>query len=210
MNFERLPFDEQQCFMMLGSYSSDVLNINSSAFADGVVQVPDGYDGTTEWHLAKAWGDVTTEWFGVGQNRKGYAYVWIYLDLERRPISYLVLVFGTCILFSLVAWAGLFINRTVAPARVTFAVIPVLIMLNLSNSVTSQLPPLNYLTWLTSFVFLMTLFSLSVVFEYGMVAFLMQVGSPTSSPRTGTPNTSGTRLIGSWHSDRNGRKQINE
>ena len=133
------------------------------------------YDGTTEWELAKVFGEVTTEWFGVGANRRGYRYVWIYLDLKRRHSAYLLFIFSTCILFSLVAWAGLFINRTIAPARVTIAVIPVLIMLNLQNSVTTMLPPLNYLTWLTSFLFLMTMFSLSVVFEYGLVSFLMHV-----------------------------------
>ncbi|CAE7479887.1 GluClalpha [Symbiodinium natans] len=175
MHFGRLPFDEQQCFVMMASYSADVANINTSAFTNGAIIIPDGYDGTTEWELAKVFGEVTTEWFGVGANRRGYRYVWIYLDLKRRHSAYLLFIFSTCILFSLVAWAGLFINRTIAPARVTIAVIPVLIMLNLQNSVTTMLPPLNYLTWLTSFLFLMTMFSLSVVFEYGLVSFLMHV-----------------------------------
>lgn len=67
----------------------------------------------------------------------------------------------------------MFINRTVAPARVAISVIPVLITLNLSNSVNSRLPPLNYETWLTSFLFICTMFSLCAVFEYGFVAFLM-------------------------------------
>ena len=37
----------------------------------------------------------------------------------------------TCILFAFASFSGLFINRSVAPARVAIAVIPVLIMLNL-------------------------------------------------------------------------------
>ena len=39
----------------------------------------------------------------------------------------------TCILFTVVSWSGLFINRNLAPARVAIGVIPVLIMLNLET-----------------------------------------------------------------------------
>ena len=108
----------------------------------------------------------------------------ISLSLARMPDSFLMFVFVTCICFALVAWSGLFINRNVAPARVAIAVIPVLIMLNLEplgmnvepsfwlinkavrNSVISNLPPLNYLTWITSYLLLMKFFCLSAVFEH--------------------------------------------
>lgn len=175
MNFQRLPFDKQRCFALLGSYSWDLDNVNASAFSNGAVVVPEGYDGTTEWLLEEATYEVTTEFFGAGADRKGYKYIWVYFNLNRRPNSFLMFVVGTAILFVLVAWAGLFIDRKVAPARVTIAVIPVLIMLNLENSVTSRLPELNYLTWLTSFLFVMKLFGLSCVFEYGLVWLLLQV-----------------------------------
>ena len=48
-------------------------------------------------------------------------------------------------------------------------------MLNLESSVTSQLPPLNYMTWLTSYLFTIKLFTLSVVVEYGVVSWLMTI-----------------------------------
>ncbi|OLQ04344.1 hypothetical protein AK812_SmicGene12568 [Symbiodinium microadriaticum] len=98
-----------------------------------------------------------------------YKYIWVYFNLNRRPNSFLMFVVGTAILF---------IDRKVAPARVTIAVIPVLIMLNLENSAScrgyiqavhslavcfghdtpaGERPELNYLTWLTSFLFVMKL-----------------------------------------------------
>ena len=99
----------------------------------------------------------------------------MYLTLERRPNALIVFVFFTCLSFALVSWVGLFINPTAAPARVAIGVIPVLIMLNLESSITSQLPPLNYMTWLTSFLFTLKLFSMTVVFEYGLVSWLMMI-----------------------------------
>ena len=80
----------------------------------------------------------------------------------------------TGVLFILVTYSGLFIDRKVAPARVAMAVIPVLIMLNLETSVRDSLPPLNTSTWLTGIIFLMKAFCLSAVFEYGVVSYLLQ------------------------------------
>ncbi|CAJ1358537.1 unnamed protein product [Effrenium voratum] len=175
MNFEALPFDGHDCMVAMSSYSWDVENVNATAFSNGAVDIDPEYDGTNEFRLTTVSDDVQTTWFGTGLNRKGYAYIYVYMHLDRRPTAYMMFVFGTCMLFALVAWSGLFINRAIAPARVTIAVIPVLIMLNLETNVTSTLPPLNYLTWLTSYLLLMKLFSISVVFEYALVAFLMQL-----------------------------------
>ena len=55
------------------------------------------------------------------------------LKLLQKPRAWLRFVFVTCILFAFISFSGLFINRTVAPARVAIAVIPVLIMLNLEH-----------------------------------------------------------------------------
>ncbi|CAE7547864.1 Glra2 [Symbiodinium sp. CCMP2592] len=175
MSFHRLPFDTQRCFILIGSYSWEVSKVNTSAFSDGPVEMPEGYDGTIEWELVEVTSEVTTEWFGTGIHRKGYKYVTIYLSLQRRSSNLIMFVFGTAIGFSLVAYVGLFIPKAAAPARVASSVIPVLIMLNLQNNVTNQLPALSYLTWLTSFLVSMTLFTMSTVFEYGVVSVLMQV-----------------------------------
>ncbi|CAE7671473.1 Glutamate-gated chloride channel [Symbiodinium microadriaticum] len=175
MEFHLLPFDRQRCFVMMASYSSSIAEISTGEFADGAAVLPEGYGGTTEWKLEKLESEVTTEWFGAGEYRQGYRYVWVYLSLERRPNALIVFVFFTCLAFALVSWVGLFINPTAAPARVAIGVIPVLIMLNLESSVTSQLPPLNYMTWLTSFLFTIKLFSMTVVFEYGLVSWLMMI-----------------------------------
>ncbi|CAJ1358539.1 unnamed protein product [Effrenium voratum] len=175
MQFAKLPLDTQRCFLKMGSYSWDLDNVHTKPFTNGAVKLPEGYEGTSEWALKSASDEKVTEWFGAGANRKGYSYVWVYLELSRTPSSFMIFVFCTSVLFAAVSWAGLFINRAVAPARVTIAVIPVLIMLNLSNTVNSQLPPLAYLTWLTSFLAAMNWFTMLVVFEYGLVSCLMQM-----------------------------------
>jgi len=180
MDYHMLPFDSQECFVKMASYSWDIDNVHTQPFVNGALVLPDEYDGNTEWELlngkdGKLDFKLETEWFGEGENRKGYSYVFVYFHLQRRPSSYMMFVFGTCVLFCLVSWSGLFINRTVAPARVAIAVIPVLIILNLETGVTSRLPPLNYLTWLTSFLLWSKTLSLMCVFEYGLVSFLLQM-----------------------------------
>lgn len=49
------------------------------------------------------------------------------------------------------------------------------VKLALRNNVISNLPPLNYMTWLTSYLLLMKFFCVSAVLEYGLVSYLLQV-----------------------------------
>eukprot|EP00913_Durusdinium_trenchii_P009440 g8873.t1 len=177
----------------MSSYAYSSADLALRVFAEGAVELPPDYWGTTEFKLTAAAGEVETLFYGVGENQRGYSFV--------MPDSFMMFVFVTCILFTFVSWSGLFINRAVAPARVTIAVIPVLIMLNLENNVISNLPPLshgmpglvkeaflgsfhaigdprgewNYLTWITSYLLLMKFFCVSAVFEYGLVSFLIQL-----------------------------------
>ncbi|CAK8985150.1 unnamed protein product [Durusdinium trenchii] len=175
MNFDMLPFDSQTCVVRMSSYAYSSADLALRVFAEGAVELPPDYWGTTEFKLTAAAGEVETLFYGVGENQRGYSFVLISFHLHRMPDSFMMFVFVTCILFTFVSWSGLFINRAVAPARVTIAVIPVLIMLNLENNVISNLPPLNYLTWITSYLLLMKFFCVSAVFEYGLVSFLIQL-----------------------------------
>lgn len=175
MSFSRLPFDQQTCTIKMGSYSWDVSNINATVFDGGGVDLPEDYKGTTEFRLSGATSEVETLYFHATGVPVGYSYVLVHLALARLSDSHMTFVFVTCILFAFASFSGLFINRAVAPARVAIAVIPVLIMLNLENNVISNLPPLNYMTWLTSYLLYMKFFCLSAVFEYGLISYLLQV-----------------------------------
>jgi len=175
MSFSRLPFDQQTCTIKMGSYSWDVSNINATVFDGGGVDLPEDYKGTTEFRLSGATSEVETLYFHATGVPVGYSYVLVHLALARLSDSHMTFVFVTCILFAFASFSGLFINRAVAPARVAIAVIPVLIMLNLENNVISNLPPLNYMTWLTSYLLYMKFFCRSAVFEYGLISYLLQV-----------------------------------
>eukprot|EP00931_Biecheleriopsis_adriatica_P091669 TRINITY_DN65555_c0_g1_i1.p1 TRINITY_DN65555_c0_g1~~TRINITY_DN65555_c0_g1_i1.p1 ORF type:complete len:566 (+),score=87.91 TRINITY_DN65555_c0_g1_i1:34-1698(+) len=173
MNFTDLPFDDQTCRLTLASYSKSVDELRIDPIEDKGVEVLEGYHGTTQWKLKGVETSKETLYFGSGENRKGYDFVYLDISLHRRPSSFMRGVFLVAILFALISWSGLFIDRRVAPARVAISVIPVLIMINLSNSVNQSLPPLNYDTWLTSFLFTMQMFCVMAVFEFGLVSYLL-------------------------------------
>eukprot|EP00930_Biecheleria_cincta_P098566 TRINITY_DN90218_c0_g1_i1.p1 TRINITY_DN90218_c0_g1~~TRINITY_DN90218_c0_g1_i1.p1 ORF type:complete len:511 (-),score=80.42 TRINITY_DN90218_c0_g1_i1:84-1616(-) len=172
MHFAKLPFDIQTCPIVASSYSKNTADLHVTPM-NGGVEVHEGYDGTTEFEILRVKELLETRYYGDGENRVGYDFVTLELSIKRRPDAHMKSIFLTCILFALVSWSGTFIKRDAPPARVAISVIPVLIMLNLTNSVNASLPPLNYETWLTSFLFAITLFCLSTVFEYGIVAFLL-------------------------------------
>eukprot|EP00434_Breviolum_minutum_P041336 symbB.v1.2.036773.t1/scaffold5270.1/size29095/2 len=174
MTFTRLPFDHQHCTIKMGSYSFGVKDLNITSYDAGGVALPSDYKGNEEFLVTSATSKVMLEVYDGTGEESGYSYLIIQLTLSRLSDCFMWFVVVTGVLFILVTYSGLFIDRKVAPARVAMAVIPVLIMLNLETSVRDSLPPLNTSTWLTGIIFLMKAFCLSAVFEYGVVSYLLQ------------------------------------
>jgi len=174
MTFTRLPFDHQHCTIKMGSYSFGVKDLNITSYDAGGVALPSDYKGNEEFLVTSATSKVKMEVYDGTGDESGHSYLIIQLTLSRLSDCFMWFVVVTGVLFILVTYSGLFIDRKVAPARVAMAVIPVLIMLNLETSVRDSLPPLNTSTWLTGIIFLMKAFCLSAVFEYGVVSYLLQ------------------------------------
>eukprot|EP00929_Paragymnodinium_shiwhaense_P050307 TRINITY_DN25330_c0_g1_i1.p1 TRINITY_DN25330_c0_g1~~TRINITY_DN25330_c0_g1_i1.p1 ORF type:complete len:586 (+),score=82.07 TRINITY_DN25330_c0_g1_i1:70-1827(+) len=185
LRFDRLPFDSQTCYFKLASYSKGQNEINSIPHPNGGLQKPDEYNGTTDWRVGEnalaSWQKIVT--FGNDETAKGWSYVWLSLTVSRREAPHLRSTVATIILFILVSWSGMFISRKAAPARVTMAVIPLLIMLNLQNSVQAALPTLDSWTWLTGFCSMSMVFCTIVIFEFGVVSYMLYLEEVVRSDR---------------------------
>lgn len=75
--------------------------------------------------------------------------------------------------FLVISYCGFWLDRTVAPARVAIAVIPVLIMRTLVNGAFTNIQVISYNTFLTASLHLGEAMCIIAVFEYAVVQYLL-------------------------------------
>ncbi|KAK7241290.1 hypothetical protein SO694_00050124 [Aureococcus anophagefferens] len=109
-----MPFDRQKCEIVYGMYIND--------------------ETSNTWKLGprRGWETLVT-YFGGSQ----WMEVTLQVEVYRRSAYCVSAVMIPCVLFLFIQYAGFFVDRHVAPARVAISVVPVLvlIMLTLSSGV---------------------------------------------------------------------------
>eukprot|EP00933_Yihiella_yeosuensis_P014994 TRINITY_DN13201_c0_g1_i1.p1 TRINITY_DN13201_c0_g1~~TRINITY_DN13201_c0_g1_i1.p1 ORF type:complete len:443 (-),score=32.79 TRINITY_DN13201_c0_g1_i1:746-2074(-) len=91
--------------------------------------------------------------------------------LTRKPNFLAQSYILQAMLFYTLSYVGLFIDNAAVPARAAAGIIPVLVMSNKMNSLSSAIPPISYPTRLSRFLFLtLVMISLHMV-EFGLVHF---------------------------------------
>jgi gamma-aminobutyric acid receptor subunit rho len=179
LHFARLPFDEHTVVITIASYSlgPSIVRLTAkggSPGADGGVGVLGEAVESPVWTVEKG-EEISTE---------AHAYVldgppkWEYVDLHfgfaRKPKFLVDQVLTQDFLFLLLTYCGFFISPAAVPARAALAVLPVLILRTMCNSVFRTLPQIGYYVWLADYLQVsMWLCVLSCV-ELAVVQWLMQ------------------------------------
>merc|ERR1719401_2607251 len=79
-------------------------------------------------------------------------------------------IYPACV-FCLISYSQFYIDPNAAPARATLAVIPVLIMRTMSNSVYSTLPQGSQSMWLDDFLFALNFLVYLATVEFAVVQY---------------------------------------
>merc|ERR1711904_235665 len=119
MDFHSLPYDTQRCVIEMGTWREDGSEIILN-FRDGeAIQVAPNLE-ETEWLLKKTSG---TAWMAGDNQTWSESMLWFEFDLERNAAFYETFVIIPVVFFVFIAWLSFFIQRSVAPARVTLSII---------------------------------------------------------------------------------------
>jgi len=95
------------------------------------------------------------------------------LKFRRKHQYYVAEALFPALFFLAIAWSGFWVERESAPARVSIAVIPVLIMRTLLNGVYANLQIISYSIFLTSLLHLGESLAVISVFEYALVSWVL-------------------------------------
>ena len=176
MGFREMPFDEQECEVIVQSLTYDDHELTFDEGDSGVLYSADQSTEssndlrTLNWIIATA----TTHVKEGSGSADGYEQLKHTFTFHRRHNYYTQEIFIPAFLFILISYTGFWIDRHVAPARVAISVIPVLIMRTLLNSVYASTQSLPYLNTLTSYLTTLQYLGCLTVFEYGAVQYFLE------------------------------------
>lgn len=162
MMFMKLPFDSHTISVVVASYSLDNRIIRLVA-KGGTPGAPSGGVGMSSepvdssmWEIQNGESRTPQGLSTPGTLKIKFGGTWDYLSMSffiaRKPKYFLEQVVIQDFLFLGVSYAGFYVNPSVAPARAAMAVIPVLIMRTLANSVFRGLPQLSYSMWMADYL----------------------------------------------------------
>jgi len=158
-DLSRLPFDQHTASLRVASYSQPSTNLRVTAkggkFQKGESGVglvgPQMHDAV--WHFKRSTSTEYYQTMGKVEWLDGWDYVGLQLHIARKSKYYEDQVIYPAIVFAGISYAQFYIEPTAAPARATVAVIPVLIMRTMFNSMYETLPQSSQHMWLADFLF---------------------------------------------------------
>lgn len=104
-----------------------------------------------------------------------YTYSTVFIHMQREMLGWRKSAVVPVVIFVLVSYSGYWISPGAAPARVTLAIISVLITLTLWSNIIGSMPLVTYPVWLRDYIMGCVFFNLASVFSYTVVNYGMQV-----------------------------------
>ena len=193
-HFGRLPYDDQNCLFLVGLWSetaNDVmltwkdLRTPLGASLESFISVGG------EWHVNQISATNLLDAYPAGS----YSYAKACITLRRKSARNRRRLILACI-FVMIAYCGFWISPAAAPGRIALGVITVLIVINNTNSVQSELPKVPYSVWLMEFLFGCAVFNIAAFVSCARAAntptrhLCADAGCPSCALRPTSPTPS--------------------
>lgn len=167
MQFQAIPYDSQECPIHLEMFSQTTEEaILTCDAASGVTSIRDN-----EWSDFSAENVDGVHVYSTGR----YAYCSVLIHMSRKMAGYRRKAIVPVVMFVVLSLSGYWISPASAPARVTLAIVSVLIALTQFNNVISSMPLVAYPVWLSDYVMGCLIFNVGSVFAYTVINYGIQV-----------------------------------
>mmetsp|Transcript_56622 Transcript_56622/g.164083 ORF Transcript_56622/g.164083 Transcript_56622/m.164083 type:complete len:609 (-) Transcript_56622:123-1949(-) len=183
MNFGRLPFDRHVARIKVASYSRDISELRLVPRGGEVASAASGVGLSAPAITSVVWSfpsDETEdpsdgfETPGKVSVEDGWDYVTLSFEYARKERYFIMNVMIPSLMFLLVSYIAFFVDPTAAPARAALAVIPVLIMRTMSNSVYASFPQGSQRMWLDDFLYTSMILCVGAACQFAVVMWYLQ------------------------------------
>ena len=171
MKFQDLPDDDQKCSNPVGSYlyNADLVRMAGPTIDYTNAATASGDVFSNQWRIV----DASVAVYSTSYDGVPYSELHQRARFSRKHKYYVSEAMFPALFFLVISYCGFWLDRTVAPARVAIAVIPVLIMRTLVNGAFANIQIISYNTFLTASLHLGEAMCIIAVFEYAFVQYLL-------------------------------------
>eukprot|EP01043_Picozoa_sp_COSAG02_P001675 COSAG02_NODE_35_length_49339_cov_20.375102_49_plen_413_part_00 len=163
MDFRQMPWDTQECDIVLGSYSQGRAEVNFQWKPGRIAMDKLDEQINNEWEIGDQ-EEGTVDIPGLTPKVK------VKFTLTRIPDPY-VQSMVLSVIFVAVSYFGCWIAKGAVPARVTLAIVTILVVSNTQAALRVQLPKISYSVWLLDFQMGCLIFNLMSFVLYVLVNF---------------------------------------
>jgi len=178
MDFWLMPFDTQECPVLLGLYRSFASQV-TIRWREPALQF--GTSKTTHWRR----GEVRATSEIADYDSGSYSTATAHVRLTRKTSALLIFAMLVSFFFVLLGYSSFFIAPAAVPARVANGFICFLMVINTLNAVRREMPSGLSVSgsWLLLFMFYCMLFDLIVLLEFAALNFGQQVHAANEKRR---------------------------
>ena len=178
MDFTRMPFDKQDCFIRLATWAEDnkTVVLAATAGAEAINQASDTYalDGDVEWRFNTDESHTHRAYSQPDEFGNGYYVLDLFFQVERQPGHYYGSAINPVVLIVVFAYFSFWISRAAVPARVAIVVICYLALENKIGDISASLPKTKDDVWLLRYCLCARYFVLAAAIEYVFVNYLFR------------------------------------
>ncbi|GFG35414.1 hypothetical protein Cfor_10139 [Coptotermes formosanus] len=183
MNLQKFPFDQQQCPLVLESWTHNSSQLTLFWESDSPVTVNKDLH-LTEYRLVNLWSNFTvanysltaevSTSFGLhsrvyGKFGGNYSALTVRFDLAREVGHYIMDYFVPSILLVVVSWVSFWLDPNAVPGRTTLGTSTMLTFITLTRNTGSSLPKVSYIKATEIWFIVCTAFIFGSLVEFAFV-----------------------------------------
>jgi len=177
MTFNSFPLDVQVCLFQVGSFNYDNTKmVFTDEFIADESQIRSVLDYAVEIRKLP---ESKQNYVAITGN---YSVAGFELTLRRKVSHYIITCYLPSGMFVIVSWISFLIPPDIVPGRMTLLITVFLVLVNIFNTITTNIPKAEGLTAIEAFVIVCVLFVFGALMEYAGILLQLKVRVSIKKP----------------------------
>ncbi|XP_023347755.1 glycine receptor subunit alpha-3 [Eurytemora carolleeae] len=174
MSFDNFPLDVQVCKFQVGSFNYDNTNI---VFKDEFVADAEAIRSVLDYSILI--NELSEEDKHSVVLTGNFSVTGFELVLKRKMSHYIITYYFPAGMFVIVSWISFLVPPESVPGRMTILVTVFLVLVNIFNSITNNIPKAEGLTAIEGFIIVCIVFVFGALIEYAVILFQSKIKTCT-------------------------------
>lgn len=188
MTFNSFPLDVQVCRFQVGSFNYDT---SKMVFLDEFIADEKQIRSVLDYFIEI--NKLPPSYSYYVALTGNYSVAGFELTLRRKVSHYIITYYLPSGMFVIVSWISFLVPPEIVPGRMTLLVTVFLVLVNIFNTITTNIPKAEGLTAIEAWVIVCVLFVFGALIEYAGLLLKIKISTTRGTPRLPKKSPSGNR-----------------